>query len=241
MVSIVFRRAKVHIYSFLPIRAAAGVQGYHAEAESTGGREQEASRFRLQGLRICVQPPERWILPPDYISNKFSAVLEKAGLPHMRFHDLRHSAASVLYDLGWDIERIKSWLRHSDIKTTSNIYLHISKERRRIDALELAGLYNRTDDDEEQWCIVMSAGVVPAGFFLYIPCRRRGDNGRVYYCNIKGRLVSVICRFVINIPCANNDIQITYSVIAYLLTRKKPSQPKLWEPYRCRDNSLEFH
>ena len=87
---------------------------------------------------------------PDYISNKFSAVLEKAGLPHMRFHDLRHSAASVLYDLGWDIERIKCWLRHSDIKTTSNIYLHISKERRRIDALELAGLYNRADDDEEQ-------------------------------------------------------------------------------------------
>ena len=68
----------------------------------------------------------------------------------MRFHDLRHSAASVLYDLGWDIERIKCWLRHSDIKTTSNIYLHISKERRRIDALELAGLYNRADDDEEQ-------------------------------------------------------------------------------------------
>ena len=59
----------------------------------------------------------------------------------MRFHDLRHSTASILFDIGWDIEKIKCWLRHADIDTTSNIYLHISKERKKIMAEELKDLY----------------------------------------------------------------------------------------------------
>lgn len=78
---------------------------------------------------------------PDYVSNEFKKVLENAGLPPMRFHDLRHSTASILFDMGWDIEKIKCWLRHADIDTTSNIYLHISKERKKIMAEELKDLY----------------------------------------------------------------------------------------------------
>ena len=60
----------------------------------------------------------------------------------MRFHDLRHSTASILFDLGWDIEKIKHWLHHADIETTSNIYLHISKERKKLMAKELEDLYD---------------------------------------------------------------------------------------------------
>lgn len=78
---------------------------------------------------------------PDYVSNEFKKVVTKAGLPPMRFHDLRHSTASILFDMGWDIEKIKCWLRHADIDTTSNIYTHISKERKKIMAQELQDLY----------------------------------------------------------------------------------------------------
>lgn len=59
----------------------------------------------------------------------------------MRFHDLRHSTASILFDLGWDIEKIKAWLRHTNIKTTSDIYTHISKERKKLMAQELDNLF----------------------------------------------------------------------------------------------------
>lgn len=55
----------------------------------------------------------------------------------MRFHDLRHSTASMLFDLGWDIKAIQTWLRHADIETTGNIYTHISSERKRIMSTEL--------------------------------------------------------------------------------------------------------
>ena len=52
----------------------------------------------------------------------------------MRFHDLRHSCASILYYKGWDIQ---TWLGHADIQTTANIYTHISKSRKEIIAKDL--------------------------------------------------------------------------------------------------------
>lgn len=119
------------------------------KAEQEENRRLLGSAYLDYGYVFCR--PTGDFYRPDFISNKFSAVLEQAGLPHMRYHDLRHSTASVLYDLGWDIERIKSWLRHSDIKTTSNIYTHISKERRKIDAYELRDLYhNDIKNDKKQ-------------------------------------------------------------------------------------------
>ncbi len=118
------------------------------KAQDDENRRMLGSAYLDYGYAFCR--PNGDFYRPDFISNKFSAVLKEAGLPHMRFHDLRHSAASVLYDLGWDIERIKSWLRHSDIKTTSNIYLHISKERRKIDAYELRDLYHQDKNDGEK-------------------------------------------------------------------------------------------
>lgn len=50
----------------------------------------------------------------------------------MRLHDLRHSCASILFDKGYSLEDVKNWLRHSDIETASNIYLHYNMSRRRL-------------------------------------------------------------------------------------------------------------
>jgi integrase len=47
----------------------------------------------------------------------------------MRFHDLRHSTASILYDKGWGLKESQEWLGHSDIGVTGNIYTHISEQR----------------------------------------------------------------------------------------------------------------
>lgn len=74
---------------------------------------------------------------PDSLTRSFQRVLTAHNLKPMRFHDLRHSTASMLYDLGWDIKAIQTWLRHADIETTGNIYTHISNERKRIPSTEL--------------------------------------------------------------------------------------------------------
>lgn len=77
------------------------------------------------------------LIRPDSLTRHFEKILKKNGLKSMRFHDLRHSTASMLFDLGWDIKAIQTWLRHADIETTGNIYTHISSERKRIMSTEL--------------------------------------------------------------------------------------------------------
>lgn len=67
---------------------------------------------------------------PDSLSRSFKRALARHGLPQMRYHDLRHSTASILVDKGWDINDIKEWLGHADISTTANIYAHISHRKK---------------------------------------------------------------------------------------------------------------
>ena len=78
---------------------------------------------------------------PDYITRVFQRVLKKNHLPKMRFHDLRHSTASILYDKGWDLKDIQEWLRHADIETTGNIYTHISQLRRHSMAKDIENTF----------------------------------------------------------------------------------------------------
>ena len=67
---------------------------------------------------------------PDYISHRFNRLLKKHGLPHIRFHELRHSCASMLIDLGFTLKDVQEWLGHSDIKMTANIYAHLDTARK---------------------------------------------------------------------------------------------------------------
>jgi integrase len=73
----------------------------------------------------------------DYVTRAFKKVLKKHGLRVIRFHDLRHSTASILYDKGWELKDIQEWLGHADIETTGNIYTHISEQRKQATAKSL--------------------------------------------------------------------------------------------------------
>lgn len=77
---------------------------------------------------------------PDTLTRGFQRQLRKAGFPPMRFHDIRHSTASILFEAGWNLEDIKSWLGHADIETTSNIYLHYAAQHNILLSAKIAGL-----------------------------------------------------------------------------------------------------
>ena len=62
---------------------------------------------------------------PNYVTQHFGIVLKNNNLKKIRFHDLRHSCASLLYANGVCLKEIQEWLGHSDISTTSNIYTHL--------------------------------------------------------------------------------------------------------------------
>lgn len=75
---------------------------------------------------IFVYPNGNFIRPAE-ISRQFKLVIKNYKLSYIRFHDLRHSCATMLLKLGADIENVREWLGHSDLKTTQK-YLHVNLE-----------------------------------------------------------------------------------------------------------------
>jgi integrase len=76
---------------------------------------------------------------PDYVSDKFPRLLKANNMPKIRFHELRHSAASNLLSMGFSLKDVQEWLGHSDIKTTANIYGHLDAKRKKSMAEALSG------------------------------------------------------------------------------------------------------
>jgi len=71
------------------------------------------------------------------VTRSFRRALKTAGLPHRRFHDLRHSAATFLLAQGFTLEDVKNLLGHSSIVLTSNTYGHVLEQRQRQVAMGL--------------------------------------------------------------------------------------------------------
>ena len=67
----------------------------------------------------------------DYLSKTFHTLLQKSGMPKIRFHDLRHSTATNLLAKGVDLKIIQELLGHSSINTTANFYLHPDIEKKK--------------------------------------------------------------------------------------------------------------
>ena len=64
------------------------------------------------------------LLQPDYITQKFQQILAKYGLRRIRFHDLRHSFATIMLYLGYTLKDIQTWLGHSNYNFTADTYIH---------------------------------------------------------------------------------------------------------------------
>ncbi len=78
-------------------------------------------------------------LNPNWVYTQFSKTLVKCGLPHMRFHDLRHTTTTLLFSKGMRLKELQKWIRHAKLQMTADVYLHISKEK---EAKLTKGLHN---------------------------------------------------------------------------------------------------
>lgn len=76
---------------------------------------------------VCVDAMGM-LLQPDFVSQKFQKILELYGLRPIRFHDLRHSCATIMLYLGYTMKGIQTWLGHSNYGFTANTYVHSSKD-----------------------------------------------------------------------------------------------------------------
>jgi integrase len=63
----------------------------------------------------------------NLVNRHYQPALKDAGLPKIRFHDLRHTYASLLIEQGENIKYIQTQLGHSSPTVTLNIYAHLMK------------------------------------------------------------------------------------------------------------------
>jgi len=70
----------------------------------------------------------------NYISAEFPKFMEKQGFKRLRYHDLRHSCASLLLANGVSLKQIQDWLGHSDFAITANIYGHLDFSSKQVAA-----------------------------------------------------------------------------------------------------------
>ena len=82
---------------------------------------------------ICVDEMG-WLLSPHYLTEAFAKLLKKHGLRKIRYHDLRHSCASLLLANGVPMKQIQEWLGHGDFSTTANVYAHLECNSKRLSA-----------------------------------------------------------------------------------------------------------
>lgn len=90
------------------------------------------------GLVFCT--PKGTPIEKSGITKRFALLLERAGLPPMRFHDLRHSCASILLAQGVPLTVVQHVLGHSSITVTGDIYAHLMPTAKQEAAAVMDGI-----------------------------------------------------------------------------------------------------
>lgn len=75
--------------------------------------------------------------PSNLLANSWYPLLERAGLPRLRFHDLRHSAATLMLGGGAPVHVVAQRLGHADPAVTLRVYAHVTPTMQREAAAAL--------------------------------------------------------------------------------------------------------
>lgn len=84
----------------------------------------KGSVFILSGSNRPVEPRT--------MQNRFKRILDRADLPDINYHSLRHAFATSAIELGFDIKTLSEILGHSSVEVTLNRYVHSSMDRKRV-------------------------------------------------------------------------------------------------------------
>ncbi len=94
---------------------------------------------------VCVDQLGR-LIRPSYVTQHFSDIIKKYGLRKIRYHDLRHTMASILISHDVPLINVSNFLGHSDISTTANIYAHLDKASKQASADIITGIFDNKSE-----------------------------------------------------------------------------------------------
>jgi integrase len=95
---------------------------------------QEAQRIKAgakwKETGFVFTGPRGDVIAPEKINEVHKEMLERANLPHVRFHDLRHSCATLLLSKGVTLKMIQEILGHANFQITADLYSHVARAMR---------------------------------------------------------------------------------------------------------------
>lgn len=97
-------------------------------------------------------------LDPQHVTHNIKALCDRAGVRQIRFHDLRHTCATLLIETGVPLITVKELLGHANIAVTANIYTH-TRLPHQADALKQ--LDTQLDEPEHKPRRRRAAGTAP--------------------------------------------------------------------------------
>lgn len=86
------------------------------------------------------------LIKPHYVTESFPKLLKASGMRQIRFHDLRHSCASILINQDVPLLNVSTFLGHSDLSTTANIYAHLDKSKKQESADVISSIFNKAKE-----------------------------------------------------------------------------------------------
>lgn len=89
------------------------------------------------------------IISPEYVTQHFGSKIKNSNFKHIRFHDLRHSCASLLLANGIPMKAIQEWLGHSTFSITADFCSHLEYNSKIESAEKIAALLSFENPDEK--------------------------------------------------------------------------------------------
>lgn len=93
-----------------------------ARAQYNSNKLAMGAAFTDSGLVVCQ--PDGKPFRPETMTQKWERFVQKHGLKHIRFHDLRHSCATMMVEAGIDFKTVQTRIGHANISTTMDVYAH---------------------------------------------------------------------------------------------------------------------
>ena len=156
--------------------------------------------YKRQVLREYKETVDsRWMFPspvkedcpitPGVVRRRLQLILEHAGCKHVRFHDLRHTFATLALENGMDVKTLSAMLGHVSAATTLDIYTHITDDMQRAAAENIDRGIGKAapqeDASEPGWETAPATAEKPrmTDFKPYVGRKRRSGTGCVSEIN----------------------------------------------------------